>query len=175
MKPPPARIETERLLLRALEPADGDAFAELLESSRDHYSPFISHFLEGDAHERVRAYGADFAAGESFSYGAFRGERLIGGGGLFPRIGPGALEIGYHVRVDEVRRGYATEIAAALVRAGFDVCGAERLEMHIDPGNVASLGLPGKLGFVEEGYDAEKSVLIFSRVRPSSESSTTSA
>jgi ribosomal-protein-serine acetyltransferase len=175
LNPPPARIVTERLVLRAFEPGDAEAFAELLASSRDHYTPFIAFFLEGDAAERVEGYRAAFAAGESYSYAAFCGERLIGGGGLLPRIGPGAFEIGYHVRSDEVRRGFATEIAAALVSAGFDVCGAERLEMHIDPDNAASLGVPAKLGFVETGYDEEKSVLIFSRFRSASESSTASA
>jgi RimJ/RimL family protein N-acetyltransferase len=175
VNPPPTRIETERLLLRPYGASDAVAFAELLERSRAHLAAFIPFFLDGDPRERVVKYADDFAAGVSFSYAAVLDERLIGGGGLFPRIGPGALEVGYHVHADEVRRGFATEIAAALVDVGFETCGAERLEMHIDPGNAASLGVARKLGFAETGYDAKDSCLIFSRVRPASESSTTSA
>jgi RimJ/RimL family protein N-acetyltransferase len=174
VSPPPARIETERLLLRRWELDDAVRFADLLDRGRDHYGAFISFFLEGDAGERMVAYRRAFDTGESWSYGAFLGERLVGGGGLFPRIGPGALEIGYHVAADCLRRGFATEIAAALVATGFDLCGAERLEMHIHPDNVASLGIPSKLSFVEERYDAERQVLIFSRVRSASEGSTAS-
>ena len=175
MNPPPAGIETERLLLRAYEPGDAAAFAALLERSRDHLAAFIPFFLGGDPRERLAKYADEFAAGVSFSYGAFLGDQLVGGGGLLPRIGPGALEIGYHVHVDHVRRGFATEIARALVRIGFEVCGADRLEMHIDPGNLASLGVARKLGFAETGYDAEASVAIFSRVRSARVSSVTSA
>ncbi len=31
------------------------------------------------------------------------------------------------------------------------VCGAERIEIRVDPENAASLAIPRKLGFVEEG------------------------
>jgi RimJ/RimL family protein N-acetyltransferase len=43
-----------------------------------------------------------------------------------------------------------TESTGALVRAGFEVCGADRIEIRIEPGNEASFGVPRKLGFVEE-------------------------
>jgi RimJ/RimL family protein N-acetyltransferase len=43
-----------------------------------------------------------------------------------------------------------TESAAALTRVGFELCGADRIEIRIDPRNEASLGIPRKLGFVEE-------------------------
>jgi RimJ/RimL family protein N-acetyltransferase len=160
-------------VLRRWELADAEALAALLERSRDHYAEFIAFFLEGEPRERMQTNVAGWNAAMSWSYGAFESERLIGGGGLFPRIGPAALEIGYHVAVDETGRGLATEIAGAFVQAGFEVCGAERLEMHIHPRNLASIGVARKLGFVESGYDGDE--MIFSRVRPSSESSVTSA
>jgi RimJ/RimL family protein N-acetyltransferase len=175
VKPPPARIETARLVLRRWELEDAPAFADLLESNREHYAAFIPFYLEGEPLERLRGYRDAFEAGESFSYGAFETGRLVGGGGLFPRIGPGALEIGYHVRSGETRRGLATEIAAALVDAAFEHCGAERAELHIEPANVASLGVARRLGFAETGYDAGKGVAIFSRVSSASEASVTSA
>jgi RimJ/RimL family protein N-acetyltransferase len=75
---------------------------------------------------------------------------LLGGTGLHPRIGPGGLEIGYWVRVNAVRQGIATESSAALTRVGFEVCGADRIEIRIEPRNEASFGVPRKLGFVEE-------------------------
>jgi RimJ/RimL family protein N-acetyltransferase len=146
VKPPPARIETARLVLRVYEDDDADAFAELLAASREHYAAFIPFFLEDEPRERVARSRAQFLAGESFPYVAFAGTRLIGGCGLLPRIGPGGLEIGYHLRADETGKGYATEMAAALVDVAFDVCGADRVELHIDPANTASVRVAERLG-----------------------------
>ena len=75
---------------------------------------------------------------------------MLGGTGLHPRIGPGGLELGYWIRASATRQGIATEASAALTRAGFEVCGADRIEIRIDPRNEASFGIPRKLGFVEE-------------------------
>jgi ribosomal-protein-serine acetyltransferase len=176
VKPPPARIETERLVLRIYEEGDIPAFAELLERSREQYAAFISFFLEDEPADRVRRARAQFLAGEMFPYLAFAGDRLIGGCGLLPRIGPGGFEIGYHVGSDATGNGYATEMAAALIDVAFDVCGADRIELHIDEANVASIGVAQRLALAEAGYVDDKPPLkIFSRVRPASESSTTSA
>ena len=173
MKPPPARIETERLVLRRYEEEDIPAFAELLERSREHYAAFIPFFLEDEPAERVRRSRRQFLDGESFPYLAFAEGRLIGGCGLLPRIGPGALEIGYHVGADATGMGYATEMAKTLADVAFNVCGVERVELHIDPGNVASIAVALRLGCVPGGYDDD--ARIFSLVNPASESSTTSA
>jgi RimJ/RimL family protein N-acetyltransferase len=43
-----------------------------------------------------------------------------------------------------------TESTAALTRVGFEVCGADRIEIRVDPDNAASRGIPQKLGFSEE-------------------------
>src|SRR5207248_18722 len=76
--------------------------------------------------------------------------RLLGGGGLHPRTGPGGMDIGYWVRASSARQGIAAEAAAALTRVGIEICKADRIEIHVDPGNEASLGVPRKLGFTEE-------------------------
>jgi len=158
------------------EERDIAAYAELLESSREHYAAFVPFLLDDEPAEQVSRARAQFAAGEMFRYFAFDGDRLIGGCGLLPRIGPGGLEIGYHVRADATGKGYATEMAAALVDVAFGVCGVERIELHIEEANLASAAVARKLGFVETGYvEGRPTLAIFSRVRPSSESSVTSA
>ena len=100
--------------------------------------------------ERLRGFRADFDRGEQHIYGVFQGAELAAGGGLHPRVGGDAFEIGYWVRADRVRQGLATELAAALTRVGFDVCGVERLEIHADARNTPSQGIPRRLGYVEE-------------------------
>jgi RimJ/RimL family protein N-acetyltransferase len=65
-------------------------------------------------------------------------------------VGGEAFEIGYWVRADRVREGLATELASALTRVAFDVCGVERMEIHADARNTASQAVPRRLGYLEE-------------------------
>jgi RimJ/RimL family protein N-acetyltransferase len=65
-------------------------------------------------------------------------------------LGPNAREIGYWIRADHLRQGYATEAAAALTRVAFEVDGIDRVEIHCSPKNLASAGVPRKLGFTHE-------------------------
>ena len=43
------------------------------------------------------------------------------------------------------------ETTAALTTVVCRVCGVDRVEIHVDPANVASLRIPRALGFTEEG------------------------
>ena len=82
-------------------------------------------------------------------YAIIAGGVLVGGCGLMRRIGPGGLEIGYWVHQAWTRRGLATAASAALVEAAFRLPGVDRIEIVHDELNVASAGVPRKLGFTE--------------------------
>lgn len=167
---PPSRIETARLVLRRHALADAALLNAAANASADELRPFVPwardlpHSLE-QTRALLERYVAGFDADESYGYGILdRGEReLLGGAGLFPRIGDGGLEIGYWVATPASGRGVATEAAAALVDTGF-AAGAERLELHIDPANAASLRIPPKLGF-EPVRDESAELLVFRRLR----------
>lgn len=155
--PAPYRIETERLVVRCYEPADASLLKDAIDSSLEHLRPWMP-WAESEPQtleekiELIKFFRASFDTGENFTYGIFGADEaeLLGGTGLHPRIGPGGLEIGYWVRASATRQGIVTESTAALVRAGFEVCGADRIEIRIEPRNSASHGVPRKLGFVEE-------------------------
>ena len=102
--------------------------------------------------ELLRFFRGRFDLGEDFVYGIFARDEseVVGGTGLHTRIGAAALEIGYWIRASQVRKGYAREVAAALTRVAFRVCGVDRVEIRVDPGNAASLRVPRVLGFAEE-------------------------
>ena len=75
-------------------------------------------------------------------------DELVGGAGLHRRVGLDGLEIGYWVRTDRTGRGYATSAARALTEAAFSLpLGFERVEIHMDQANVASVAVPRKLGY----------------------------
>jgi RimJ/RimL family protein N-acetyltransferase len=100
--------------------------------------------------ERLRGFRAAFDRDEQYFYGMWTGDEVAGGAGMHRRVGDGGLEIGYWARVDLTRRGLVTEAASALTRAAFELCGVERMEIRIDARNHPSLGVPRKLGYVEE-------------------------
>ncbi len=157
MKPPPYRIETELLLLRCWEPADAARLKEALDSSVEHLRPWMpwAHDEPSPVEmvaSRLRTFRGRFDLDEEYVFGLFTpdGREVVGGAGLHPRSGPGSLEIGYWIRPEQVRRGLATDATAALTQAAFRVCGVERVEIHVDPANTPSLGIPAKLGFRRE-------------------------
>ncbi|MDX6481864.1 MAG: hypothetical protein QOG85_2374 [Gaiellaceae bacterium] len=155
--PPPYRIETERLVIRCYEPRDAAVMKDMIDSSLDHLRPWMP-WAEAEPQtldekvELLRRFRSQFDAGDNFVMGMFSADESeqLGGTGLHLRGDPGGLEIGYFVRASATRQGYVTESTAALTRVGFEVCGADRIEIRIDPTNEASLGVPRKLGFVEE-------------------------
>jgi len=155
--PAPYRIETERLVVRCYEPRDAPLMKEAIDSSLEHlrrWMPWAEHepqTLE-EKTKLLRTFRSEFDAGANFVYGIFSADEseLLGGTGLHPRIEPGGLEIGYFIRASATRQGFVTESTAALTRVGFEICEADRIEIRIEPGNEASVGVPRKLGFVEE-------------------------
>jgi RimJ/RimL family protein N-acetyltransferase len=155
--PPPYRIETERLVVRCYEPRDASLLKEAIDSSLEHLRPWMPwvhqepQTLEQKI-ELVKQFRAGYDSGENFTCGIFSADEreVLGGTGLHPRVGPGGLEIGYWIRASATRQGLVTESSAALTRAAFDVCEADRVEIRIEPGNEASFGVPRKLGFMEE-------------------------
>jgi RimJ/RimL family protein N-acetyltransferase len=157
-RPAPYRIATERLVVRCWDPPDAPLLKDAIDSSLDHLRASMpwAYAEPEPLQEKVellRVFRARFDLGEEFVYGIFTPDEseVVGGGGLHPRIGSAGFEIGYWIRASRLRRGFAAETSAALTRAAFDVCGVDKIEIHVDPANVASCGVPRKLGYVEEG------------------------
>lgn len=102
-----------------------------------------------DTRELLDGFREKFETGDDFVYGIFDGEEseVLGGTGLHPRIGPGALEIGYWIRVDRTGDGLATEAARAMREAASALPGIERIVIKCDPENEVSRRIPEKLGF----------------------------
>jgi RimJ/RimL family protein N-acetyltransferase len=151
---PAYRLHTERLQLRCWDPLDAEALRLALAVNREHLLSFMA-WAQNEPEElqrkieRIRRWRASFDLGEEFVYGIFdrAGERILGGCGLHRRVGPDALEIGYWIDRDHINQGLATEAGAALVKAAFEIERVRRVEIHMDPLNLASAAVPRKLGF----------------------------
>lgn len=146
-----------------MNPEDAHLFKDAVDESLDHLRPWMSwtrhepRGLEGKI-ARLRELRSNFDGDRDFVYGLFDIEeaRLLGATGLHTRQGREAREIAYWVHKDFTRRGLATEAAAALVRVAFEIDGVLRIEIHCDPKNEPSAGIPKKLGFFHEGTLKER-------------------
>lgn len=154
---PPYAIRTARLLVRCWDPRDAPLLKEAIDTSLEHLRPWMpwAHNEPQPLPEKarlLRRFRGQFDLGQNFIFGIFSSDEseVVGGTGLHPRVGDDAFEIGYWIRSSRIREGLATEATAALTRVAFVVCGVERIEIHVDPANAASLAVPRRLGFREE-------------------------
>jgi RimJ/RimL family protein N-acetyltransferase len=173
---PPYRIATERLVVRCWQPADAALLKEAVDESLDELLPWMPWAAEEPQPleakvKLLRTFRGRFDLGQEFVYGIFSRDEnaVVGGTGLHARRGEDAFEIGYWIRTSHAGRGLATEASAALTRVAFEVCGIDRVDIRVDPANVASAAIPRKLGFREEAtlrrrlrYPEPRDVIVFS-------------
>lgn len=171
IKGPAYRIETRRLVLRCWNPEDAPMLVAAVQASLDHLVPWMDWAEEDTGNveaytERLRRFRGAFDLGQDFIYGILsRDERdVYGGSALHTRAGEGAREIGYWIHKEQVRQGLATEAVAALTKVAFEIDKVDRLEIHCDPDNLASLGVPRKLGYLHEATLRKR--LLSSKGRP---------
>lgn len=150
----PARIETERLVLRCYEPGDVEAMDVVIPENREHLITFLPWAADeplgtDKRRELVEKFMADFKAGSDFTLGIFDRESgaLIGGTGLHLRDHPDHLEIGYWLAESAQGRGLITEAAAALSRVALQWSASPFVEIRCEPANTRSRRVPERLGF----------------------------
>ncbi len=154
MKPPPERLSAPSIVLRRWRVTDAPLLLDAIVASLpelQQWTPWVIpepldvRVLE----ERLRKFEEQFDTGETYIYGIFDAteNKVLGQVGLYARVGPDALEIGYFMRSDATGRGIATVATALLVKAAFEAMGVPRLEVRCEPGNLASIAIPRRLGF----------------------------
>ena len=164
---PAYRIETKRLVVRCYNPSDAPLLAESVTESLEHLRPWMPWVYNEpepieEKVQRLKLFRGSFDLGQNYTYGIFNPEetKLIGGTGLHTRLSGGELEIGYWIHKDYINRGLVTESTAALVKVAFEIVHVHRLEIHCDPGNLASAAIPRKLGFTHEGTLRAKTAFL---------------
>jgi RimJ/RimL family protein N-acetyltransferase len=157
----PETMRGARLTLRRWAVADAALLGDAVTASTDHLRPWMPWIAAEPLTDAQRVglimqWQDDWDQGGDLVIGAFLDDAVIGSAGLHRRRGAGVLEIGYWVHVDHTMKGFATEVATVLTTAAFTVPGIGRVEIHHDRANVASGGVPRRLGytFADETPDA---------------------
>ena len=146
-------LETERLLLRHLEPEDTDAiFAVIGDPIAMQYypQPFTREGAVSWIERNRQRYAAD-------GYGLYAmvlkasGE-VIGDCGILKQLveSEPEFEVAYHLQRNHWGRGYATEGARACMRLAFAEFGAEKVISLIRPENVPSRQVAERNGMIVE-------------------------
>ena len=158
MTEPPELVHCGQMVLRRERPADAERVATAVAESLDHLRPYMpwANAEAGTARaQRTRLAEADEAweQGTAYTYLLVDAEPdpetgpVLGLVGLHRRIGPGGLEIGYWVHAKYARRGLISAAVRALTEAALALPEVSRLEIHCDASNLASAGVPRKLGY----------------------------
>jgi ribosomal-protein-serine acetyltransferase len=79
---------------------------------------------------------------------------IVGTSALHSKGDPRCLEIGYWVRTDRTKRGYASCAADALTEAAFTYLDVDRVQIRMDKANFASASVPPKIGFTLLGEES---------------------
>ena len=134
-------IETERLSLRPLAESDLDSLHQLWTE------PGVRQYLWDDEvipRERTKTIiQTSQRSFETNGYGLWsvllRSEfAMIGFGGFWNFHDPPRLELLYGITASRWRQGFASEVARAMIRYGFEVLSFERIEASTDTANLMS-------------------------------------
>jgi ribosomal-protein-alanine N-acetyltransferase len=152
------RIETERLVIRALTMGDLDDVAikwrgDGSSISRQEAQRQIERALENyrrNTPERIVHLVLAITIRES--------DEFVGWCGFDPKAyDPTAYELFYMIIPEYRRRGLATEAVRAMLRHGFCVIGVEKIVGNVDVDNVASLRVQAKAGIIQRGRNEDGS------------------
>jgi len=138
--------------LRRWRASDADTVCRLVMQSLEHllpWMPWASGYSRDDAVRFTAQSEQDWESGIAYQYAITTDDAVVGSCGLMRRIGPGGLEIGYWLHPAYTGRGLATAAVAALVGQAFALPDTERVEIVHDQANIASGGIPRRLGFTE--------------------------
>lgn len=152
----PTLVECSRLVLRQWHSTEAAALSAAVAASVEHLRPWMAWIAAEplsltDRRSLIEGWLNGWPEGGDVVFGVWSGDVVVGGCGLHRRSAPDTLDIGYWIHVDHLRKGYATELAAALTTAAFGVSGVERVAIHHDRANEASGRVPLRLGFSRDG------------------------
>lgn len=177
----PDHFETERLLIRAPRPGDGQAMNDAIRDSLAHLKPWMpwAQNLQtvNETETNLRRGAARFILREDLWLLLFRKSDglFVGSSGLH-RINWSvpSFEIGYWVRSSLEGQGYITEAVNGITRFAFEMLSAERIEIQCDSRNERSASVAHRAGYTLEAHlrherwamDGTLSdTLIFAKVR----------
>ncbi|MGL4175122.1 MAG: GNAT family N-acetyltransferase [Dermatophilaceae bacterium] len=173
------RIERPPVVLRPFRTEDADlvlsaggdiAITGVTTVAPDGDLPQAVDWVERQHHRLTTGHGYSFAVADAAT------DRAVGQIGLWtPEVEHGRASAGYWIGPAFRTRGYATAALAALTEWALALEQVHRVELHVEPSNVASCRVAEACGFEREGLlrswlpvgDDRRDVHVYSVVRRS--------
>jgi ribosomal-protein-serine acetyltransferase len=150
----PRRIQTDRLVLEAVEGRHGDPLFEAGETCRAYLAEWLDWAATSNRNG-VKAFAKDSARkwsrDEAYTFVITLDRDVIGVIDLRRGSAPNSAEMGYWMREDVSGRGFMTEAAGAVISLGFEELGLHRIHLFAGTENHGSQRVAEKLGFTREG------------------------
>lgn len=151
---PPERVEAGPVIVRRVQAGDAGAIAAAVAASLDtlgRWMPWATPAAADRTTQLARVAEADhrWESGISYTYSVLTAETgtLVGEVALHRRAGDGSVEIGYWIAAGQAGRGYGTSASGALTSVALTLNGVNRVEIHCDAANVASVAVARRLGY----------------------------
>lgn len=137
--------------LRRVSEADAAELLQVVKESLAHLRPWMSWATDdydmSSAAGYLRASNDGWESGRLFNHAITVDGAIVGVAGA-DRTGD-SVEIGYWLHPAHTGRGHVTAAAAELVEFAFALDGVRRVQIWHDEANIASRGVPRRLGFTE--------------------------
>jgi len=146
------QLETERLILNAIDPTDIPQIVDYLQDKV--YSDFTSNipypYRKEDAEYWLKLAEEAFANRKGFTFAIrSKDKKLIGAIGLHDE-GSDKAELGYWIGIPYWNKGYVTEAAKAIIDFGFKELNFNKIFATYFPHNPASGKVMEKIGMKKE-------------------------
>lgn len=151
------QITTPNLIIRPYSVSDAGELRNAITESLESLLPWMPWALDEpqDVHKKeelIRNWTNARNKEADFVFAIFdKSNNFAGSTGLHPRVGPGALETGYWIRKKFHRKGFATEAAYAMTKAGLIHGDIEKMIIKCDAKNENSSRIPRRLGYTYIG------------------------
>lgn len=160
MQPEPIQIETDRLRLRAVQMVDAVSMFQYRSNAEvNRYQGWIPTTIEDVHHFIANKISPEINLPcKWFQFAIIKrnDNELIGDIGVyFPAADLFQVEIGCTLSQKHHGRGYATEALHSTISYLFEELGKRRIVASIDPRNLHSISLFGRLGFRKEAHFKE--------------------
>lgn len=141
--------------LRKLSEADAAELLRVVRESLAHLKPWMpwatDDYDASSVAEFLTVTANGWADGTTFHHAITVDGVIVGVAGADRSDQHDLVEIGYWLHPAHIGRGIATSAAAELVEFAFALDGVRRVQIWHDEANVASSGVPRRLGFTEIG------------------------
>lgn len=151
---PPELIVADGLSIRRYTSTDVLQLHDAIIESTQHLEPWMAWITHEPLSFSQRAqlleeWSDQWENHEDFLMGVFVDDDLVASTGLHPRGGLDVIQIGYWVHVRHVKHAVASRIVNALTTVAFETWNQiDRVEIHVDENNLASIKVAERCGFV---------------------------